>query len=195
MCFTYTHDVNTTSRRLLGRRVTSVNYISIKSPWDIVVNGWWEPRARWRPSHALLFQVQPQNPKPELCPQVPSGPLHLAPCWKQSGLLMLVRTREMKQGGKSKPHVWVPSFLDCQWNMDGRPQPRQMPVTLHFHGFGNFGSGSLYVGTPLSIEILGECRAKKEWSRCWVRAVSQGRPGPASFRCSHLDRALLHGVS
>lgn len=37
-----------------------------------------------------------------------------------------------------------------------------MPVTLHFHGFGNFGSGSLYVGTPLSVETLGECRAKAD---------------------------------
>lgn len=148
MCFTYMHDVNTTPRRLLGRRVTSVNYISIKSHWAIVVNGWWELGARWRPSRELLFQVQPQNPKSELCPQVPSGPLHLAPCWKQSGLLMLVRTREMKQGGKSKPHVWVPSFLGCQWNMDGRPQPLRCQSPFISMGLGILGVEAYMWGLP-----------------------------------------------
>lgn len=96
--------------RLLGRRVTSVTYISMKSHWDAVVNGWWELYARQRPSRELLFQLQPQNLKSEICTQVPSGPLNLAPSWKQSGLLMLISTREIKQEQASRLGAFIPGL-------------------------------------------------------------------------------------
>lgn len=74
------------------------------------MNGWWELCARQRPSRELLFQFQPQNLKSELCAQVSSGSLNLAPCWKQSGLLMLVSTREIKQAQASHLGAFVPGL-------------------------------------------------------------------------------------
>lgn len=110
-----------------------MNDISIKARWDAVVTGWWGLCARG--------QAEPQNPVLGLlCPQVPFGPLNFAPFCQQSGLLRLVRTREINQSDKSRPHVLVPSFLASQLSMDRRRQPLQTSVTPPSPWFWNLGS-------------------------------------------------------